>query len=100
MGISIAREKQHQSCRSTGALFGSAGRRGAIKRFFLIADITTLFGPSSYEISVFNGNGTFLGTFPILENIQSLSTAGQARQNNLDGADFRVTIGPVRSLEY
>ena len=79
--------------------FGRGGRRGASKRLALVADVTRSFGQSSYEISVFQGPGNFLGTFPILEEIRFSSDIGLERQINLDGSDVRVTIGPVRVPE-
>jgi len=76
--------------------YGSGGRRGAVKLFSLVTDITKTFGQSEYEISVFNGFGTFIGTFPILEKVRFSNVNGIERQINLDGADLTVTIGPVR----
>ena len=77
--------------------YGTGGRRfGAPRRFALVADVTTQFEQSRYEISVFEGTGSFLGTFPILEDIPFSAGDGQQRQINLDGADLRVTLGPVR----
>lgn len=79
--------------------YGTGGRRSASKRFALVADVTTVFDQSSYEISVFQGNGTFQGTFPILEDIRFSAGDGQERQINLDGADVRVTLGPEQARE-
>jgi len=79
--------------------FGAGGRRSPQRRMALVADVTLSFARSSYEISIFEGVGNFLGTFPILENIQFSSVTGAERQINLDGKDLRVAIGPVRPPE-
>lgn len=79
--------------------FGTGGRRSPAKQMALVADVTTQFGQASYEISVFRGPGSFLGTYPILESVQFSSGNGTERQINLDGADLHVTIGPVRPYE-
>ena len=79
--------------------FGSGGRRSPAKEMALVADVTTDFGQSRYEISIFVGNGTFVGTYPILENIQYSSSAGMQRQINLDGSDLSVTLGPLRPYD-
>jgi|GEM_PF-2116359 len=80
--------------------YGTGGRRSPAIQFALVADITTSFAQSSYEISVFNGRGTFAGTYPILQDIRYSSNAGVERQINLDGADLRVTRGPDRPYPY
>jgi len=41
------------------------------KEFALVADVTTQFGQSQYEISRFEGPGTFVDTYPILDSIKS-----------------------------
>lgn len=79
--------------------YGSGGRRSASKRFALVTDVSLVFEQSRYEISVFQGSGTFQGTFPILEDIQFSAGDGQIRQINLDGADVRVTLGPEQARE-
>lgn len=75
---------------------GSSARNFASREMALVADVTTEFADSRYEISVFVGTGTFEGTFPILEGIRFSSETGAVRQINLNGQDLRVEIGPER----
>ena len=61
-------------------------------RMGLIADITTVFGETEYEVSFFNQSGAFEGTFPILESIAGSDPGGNARAINLDGKDVTATV--------
>lgn len=55
----------------------------------LIADITTEFGQSRYEFSLFQQSGQFTFTHPILESIVNPAGEGPRRAINLDGKDIR-----------
>lgn len=55
----------------------------------LIADITTEFGQSRYELSLFQQSGQFTFTQPILNSIVNPANAGPRRAINLDGKDIR-----------
>jgi len=55
----------------------------------LIADITTEFGQSRYELSLFDQSGFFMFTQPILESIVTVADGETARAINLDGKDLR-----------
>lgn len=80
--------------------YGTGGRRSPAKRIALVTDVTSRFTESKYEISVFRGTfGTFLGTYPILDNILRSDSSGLATRINLDGSDLRVSLGPVRPPE-
>lgn len=58
----------------------------------LVADISTAFPQTNYELSIFHQSGDFEGTFPILESVQWSDPQGNARRINLDGKNVKVTV--------
>lgn len=54
----------------------------------LIADITTEFGQSQFELSLFRQNGNFVFTRPVLETITNPVDGSPVRGINLDGKDI------------
>jgi len=60
----------------------------------LVADITTQFGQSRFELSVFEQSGEFVYTTPILQSIVNPPNSSITRGINLDGKDLRDIRDP------